>query len=91
MPKEPSKVVVFPPPFTRFDKVWDKIKAGSATAGTAGVLAGMILVGLQKLWPGLAEPEVAAGAMVVLVAGLNGLLNAARNAWKHWYTVRAQK
>lgn len=92
MPNEPSKTVVFPPPQgPDFAKVWAKLRAGSATAGAAGVLAGLILVGLQKLWPGLTEPELAAAIMVVLVAGLNGLMNAARNAYKHWYDVRVQK
>ena len=86
------KTVVFPPTIgPDFVKVWEKLRAGSATAGIAGVVAVTILLALQKLNPIFSGPEVAAGTTALLIAAINGGLTAARNAWKHWYDVRIQK
>ena len=87
-----SRIVVLPPPVgPDFAKVWAKLRAGSATAGIAGVISVAILLGLQKLSPEFAKPEIASATTALLIAAINGALNAARNAYKHWYDVRVQK
>jgi len=86
------KTVVFPPTIgPDFVKVWEKLRAGSATAGISGVISVLLLLLLQRLNPVFDKPEVASGVTALLITGINGGLTAARNAWKHWYDVRIQK